>query len=151
MTRDGPEIPVFSHEGKTYVEGTAVVADTRALLFVGSSGSGKSGLALSLIALGAKLVGDDRVDIEVSGKQATLSPPAMIKGKIEARSVGILSAETSSGKLCAVVDLDSIEEDRLPPRRICTIAGVDVPLIHKVESGYFSAALWQYLKHGRTA
>ena len=50
---------VPSH-GETIVHASCVARDGRAVLIRGASGSGKSGLALQLMALGAGLVADDR-------------------------------------------------------------------------------------------
>ncbi|MDX5349528.1 MAG: serine kinase, partial [Paracoccaceae bacterium] len=46
--------------GPQIVHATSVAVDGRGLLILGPSGAGKSSLALRLIALGARLVADDR-------------------------------------------------------------------------------------------
>ena len=46
---------------------TCVAVDGRGLLILGPSGSGKSALALQLIALGAQLVADDRTRVSRRG------------------------------------------------------------------------------------
>jgi HPr kinase/phosphorylase len=47
------------------------------------------------------------------------------------------------------VDLDRVESDRLPPWRETEILAVALPLLHRVESAHFPAAILQYLKAGR--
>ena len=53
-------------------QATAVEIGGRALLIEGPPGSGKSSLALALIDRGARLIGDDSVMLEVSGRQLLL-------------------------------------------------------------------------------
>jgi HPr kinase/phosphorylase len=50
-----------------------------------------------------------------------------------------------------VVDLDQGETERLPPQRQRDVAGVLLPLQHKVEKAHFPAAILQYLRSGRRA
>ncbi|SDY16999.1 HPr kinase/phosphorylase [Citreimonas salinaria] len=129
---------------------SAVALKGRGLLIRGASGSGKSGLALQLMALGASLVADDRVVVTRDGAQVRLGAPDTIRGRIEARGVGILHADTArDAALAAVVDLDTVESDRLPPHRVTDILGVAVALIHNCAHPSFPAALRQYLIAGR--
>ena len=53
---------------------SAVAIEGRAVLITGPSGSGKSGLALDIIALGARLVADDGVILRREGERLILSP-----------------------------------------------------------------------------
>ena len=61
------------------------------ILLLGSSGSGKSDLALRLIAMGAELVADDRTDLFVKRGRLYAKSPTRIAGLIEVRGVGILA------------------------------------------------------------
>lgn len=61
------------------------------VLLLGESGSGKSDLALRLIALGARLVSDDRTDLFVEGSVLAARAPASLTGLIEVRGVGIVA------------------------------------------------------------
>ena len=73
---------------------SAVALDPlRGVLIKGGSGAGKSTLALQLMALGAHLVADDRVDLSVETGHLVARAPASIAGRIEARGVGLLRAE----------------------------------------------------------
>ena len=131
---------------------SAVCANDTGLLIRGAAGSGKSGLALQMIALGATLVADDRVIVTRTQNRLLLSCPDSIRGLIEARGVGLLKAyPVDTAPLSAVVDLDRIETDRLPPWREAEFLGLPVPLFHNCASTSFPAALMQYLTGGRHA
>ena len=123
-----------------------------AVLIVGPSGSGKSALALELMSRGATLVADDRTIVELSEAGVRASCPKAIRGKIEARGVGILAADSAAfGHVRLVVDMGASETERLPPVRTFTLLGEDIPLLHNPVHGHFAAAVLQYLKAGRSA
>ena len=119
------------------------------LLIRGASGQGKSGLALSLMAFGADLVSDDRVELTRKGGVVLADAAPNIRGMIEARGVGLLTA-TAVGPVpvLAVVDLDQVETDRLPVRYQTQVMGQSVPLFRSVDAPHFAPALLQYLKSG---
>ncbi len=118
-------------------------------MILGASGSGKSGLALQLMAFGAGLVADDRTDLSRKGDTLLASCPETILGKIEARGLGILKAgHAPSCPVAAAVSLDEVETERLPTKRSMTLLGIDVPVFHKIATEHFAAALLQYLKAG---
>ncbi|MEF9600929.1 HPr kinase/phosphatase C-terminal domain-containing protein, partial [Paracoccus sp. PXZ] len=62
----------------------------RGLLILGPSGAGKSTLALEMMAFGATLVADDRTILRREGGRIVADAPDSIRGRIEARGVGIL-------------------------------------------------------------
>ncbi|ABV91959.1 HPr kinase/phosphorylase [Dinoroseobacter shibae DFL 12 = DSM 16493] len=131
---------------------TSVAASGRALLIAGAAGAGKSSLALQLIAFGARLISDDRTELRAVDGTLVAHPAPNIAGKIEARGLGILSVPAAPPTpVAALVDLDQIETARLPPFRIRRMLDVDLPLLHKVDSPSFAAALWLYLHHERWA
>jgi HPr kinase/phosphorylase len=131
---------------------SAVAINGRAVLITGPAGSGKSALALDLIALGAELVADDRVLLARDGDRLLARAPEAIRGLIEARGVGLLRADPHDDvPLALAVDLGASETDRLPPFRTLEIEGVTLPLLHKVASPHFAAAVRQYLACGRSA
>jgi serine kinase of HPr protein (carbohydrate metabolism regulator) len=90
------------------VHATALILGEAGVLIRGPSGSGKSGLALALLALAgrrglfAALIGDDRVHIRVSGRRILASGTPNIRGLIERRGYGIVRAPIEP---CAVIRL----------------------------------------------
>ncbi|WP_240705108.1 HPr kinase/phosphorylase [Pacificoceanicola onchidii] len=137
--------------GPTILHASAVSVDGKGLLIRGKSGSGKSSLALELMTRGALLIADDRVIVEKGDAGAVwMRSPDAIFGMIEARGVGLLKAAAAEkGRLCAVLDLDCVETERLPEVRTTEVLGENVPLLHNSASSYFAAAILQYLKGGR--
>ena len=131
---------------------TVAVAD-RGLLILGPSGSGKSMLAIRLIALGAKLVSDDQTRVTVQGGRLIAScPNPDLQGLIEARGLGILrAASVETADLTLAIDLGQPEPDRLPPRRKVTILGAELSLVLQPQNDHFPDALMLYLRHGRQA
>ncbi|WP_276718301.1 HPr kinase/phosphorylase [Pseudooceanicola nitratireducens] len=131
---------------------STIAWDGRALLIEGPSGAGKSGLALALMAYGAQLVADDRTILTRDGDALIAQAPDTIRGRIEARGMGILKADPAGPTpVAAIVTMSDVETDRLPPRRSRNLLGIPLPLLHYVESPYFAASLLQYMKGGRDA
>lgn len=84
------------------------------ILLLGKSGSGKSDLALRLIALGAELVSDDRTDLRILRNRLVAGAPKSIAGLIEVRGVGIVRmAHTPRATITLAVELDR-KPQRLP-------------------------------------
>ncbi len=135
---------------ETTLHGTCVAYGQSGLLIIGTSGSGKSALALALMGMDATLVADDRVTVtNFNGVLTGHCPPAIL-GLIEARGIGLLAAKTQPTTLITcVVDLDQIELDRLPPNRSLAILGVEVDLVFGKDSPNLAAALNQLMKIGR--
>ncbi|MEP4197965.1 MAG: serine kinase [Aliishimia sp.] len=133
------------------IHATAVSISDKGLLLIGLSGSGKSSLALQMMALGAGLIGDDMIEVtEVSGKLMLSSPvPADAEFGIEARGVGLLAATRAKpAELSAIVDLTYSETVRLPQLRYAKILNVEVPCFQKVETTAFPAMMMQYVSRG---
>jgi HPr kinase/phosphorylase len=129
---------------------TCVAVDGRGLLILGSSGSGKSSLALRLMAFGAGLVADDRTDIQLIDGKLVASAPTPLRGLIEARGVGILCADpVGPVPLTLAVDLGQTETHRLPPHRSVTILGTPLALVLGSQQDHFPASVLCYLKGGR--
>lgn len=147
----GPaEALVGPNTGTATVHASCVALDGRGVLILGPSGSGKSSLALALMAFGARLVSDDRVALRRDGPRLIAAAPEAIHGLIEARGVGLLRAEAEAEAVVALaVDLARIETARLPQRREIDLLGQPVVLLSKVEALHFPAAILQYLKAGR--
>ena len=87
------------------------------VLLIGGSGSGKSDLALRLIAAGARLVADDRTDLFVWRGRLHGKAPAGLAGLMEVRGVGIISLpHAPKARITLVARLDGSGE-RLPEHR----------------------------------
>lgn len=132
---------------------SAVAGNRGGLLVLGPSGSGKSALAIALIARGARLVCDDAVVVRGEGAGLSMTAPAGAPALIEARGIGLLRAPLCGPvPLLAVVPLDRSETGRLPPARTHRILGRDVPAIwplrhHEPANPSFADALTLYLRH----
>jgi HPr kinase/phosphorylase len=86
------------------------------ILLLGKSGAGKSDLALRLIALGAKLVSDDRTELFMERGKLFARAPKTIKGLIEARGVGIVALPSAAkARVALAVSLEH-PKSRLPQR-----------------------------------
>lgn len=128
---------------------TTVAVQGRAAVITGASGAGKSSLALQLMALGAELVSDDRTILTRDGAQIIADAPETLRGMIEARGVGILSA-TAAGPtpVALVIDLEQSETRRLPDRHWFDVLDVALPCLHKCDTAAWPAAIVQYLMGG---
>lgn len=103
-----------------------------------------------MMARGAGLVADDGVVLTRRSNEVWITPPAPLKGMIEARGIGLLAADVvETARLFAVLDLDQRETDRMPPLRQTEVMGQKVALLHRYDSPYFPTALVHYLKNGR--
>lgn len=134
---------------KQTLHASCVAFNNFGVLIIGPSGSGKSGLALQLMALGATLVSDDKTHLSAVDQKIIASAPETIQGLIEARGVGLIRAENVQDvQVSLVVDMSIIEKHRLPPPRCYNVLGQSLALLHKVETDYFSAAILQIAKFG---
>lgn len=132
------------------VHGSVVSRRGRGLLILGGSGSGKSGLALRMMALGAELVADDRVLLARRGDALVASVPPAIAGLIEARGVGLLrTAFVAETVLVCAVDLDRAGTARLPQPETITHSGVTLDLISGGKVPNIEAVLTILLDGGR--
>jgi HPr kinase/phosphorylase len=116
------------------VHATAVVIGEVGILIRGASGSGKSALALSLLALArergasARLVGDDWIELEtVAERLIGRGKPAMA-GRIEHRGAGVGHALSEpAAVLRLVVDLIQGPAPRMPEAAVAEIASIALP------------------------
>ncbi len=107
------------------VHATGLVLGGTGLILRGPPGAGKSLLALALLedwdrrGLAAKLVADDRIDLEATPKGLVMHAPKAIEGLIELRGRGIVHRPfVRRARLDLVVDLVEktermVEEDQL--------------------------------------
>ena len=125
---------------------TCVAIAGHGVLITGPSGSGKSSLALQLMALGAVLVSDDRTMLRRDRDALIASPPPTIAGMIEARGVGIISViHLDATPVVLIIDMACIEMNRLPERHTATVLDITLPCLHKVDAPYFPTAIHTYM------
>ena len=109
---------------------TCVDINGSGVLIVGRSGSGKSSLAINLIALGSTLVADDQCEIVKKNNKLSVFKPISLPSSIEIRGVGLVSVpmavETS---LDWVVNMDEAETQRMPDLQFTEIDGYRIPTI----------------------
>lgn len=139
-------------EGALTVHASCVSFDGRGVLIRGRSGSGKSAMALQLLGLGAALVADDRTCLWREGGALFAGVPERIRGLVEARGVGLLNMPCEApARVELLVDLDTHETERLPPRREARLLDVVLPLVGNPGGPHFPAAIRTYVMHGRYA
>ncbi len=137
----------------TVLHATTVAIQGRAALIIGPSGSGKSALALQMMALGAQLVADDRTQVwPVRDTLWAIAPPGL-PSMIEARGVGLLTVPqlAPATRVVLCVDMARAQTERLPPFEHIQVMGVALPLVFQVPAPHFPSALMHYLIHGRAA
>jgi len=125
----------------TTVHATAVAVSDRGVLILGSSGSGKSSLALGVITtpffdrgqiVPAGLISDDQVLLELVEGRLHASPTAAIAGQLEVRGLGIVSFPyLSQIPVSLAVEVKPAREiERMPDLRDRhRILGLELPLI----------------------
>ena len=131
---------------------TSVMIGGRVLLLIGTSGRGKSDLALRLIDRGALLLSDDYTALVARNGTLYASPPAAIAGRREIRGVGIVEmAFAGEGPVALMLDLDNVPE-RLPhePLAMTEYCGVAIPTlaIAALEASAPIKAEQALLRHG---
>lgn len=112
------------------VHASTVAIDGRAVLITGSSGSGKSDLALRLLDRGFRLVSDDQTLVSRDGERLVADAPPNIAGKLEVRGIGIVEMDrVSEVPVALLVELTS-DMERLPDdNRERVILGVKLPFV----------------------
>ncbi len=146
----GPALSDVTDRDTAQIHASCVAVNGQGALIVGASGTGKSGLALQMMALGAGLVADDRVDLRMENDQVMAEAVSPISGLIEARGIGLLRA-TPSGpvRVSYVVDLDHSALARLPDPVTIKVLRQTVPLLEAAGVPNLAPALMQLLKMGR--
>lgn len=112
------------------LHGTAVALCARAVLITGASGSGKSALALEMMALGAGLIADDRTRLFPSDGALFAAAPSTLPARIEARGIGLIPVDLHPpAPLMLIVDLDLAPPARLPDPGTRVILGLATPCL----------------------
>ncbi|MEM1286285.1 MAG: HPr kinase/phosphatase C-terminal domain-containing protein [Pseudomonadota bacterium] len=149
---DRPSVDPDQPTDQPTIHGTAIRLDGQGVLIRGASGSGKSRLALALLAEAgcwpiqrsesptaqkpsndapSVLIGDDRLIVESQEGQLMARPPATLAGLIEVRGIGLLAMPwCETAKLDLVVDLKPLEDcERLPDPRRTGVGDQELPAI----------------------
>ena len=117
-------------DGSLIMHATCVDVNGSGVLIVGRSGSGKSSLAINLLALGSTLVADDQCELVRKNNRCRISKPASLPKSIEIRGVGLVSVPmVSETSLDWVVNMDKSEKERMPTPRFTEIGGFRVPTV----------------------
>ena len=137
----------MSETQQTRIHATSISWQGRAALLLGPSASGKSSVALHMMALGCELIADDQCDITVRDQSLFVSCPPQISGQIEARNFGLLTCRAGNpAPLACAVDLGIAEDKRLPDARAIELCNQSLRLFHNPGIEALPFALIQYLK-----
>ncbi|MEM7296563.1 MAG: serine kinase [Pseudomonadota bacterium] len=143
----------LSHKGSDHLllHASAVALEGRGIVIAGASGAGKSSLTLAIMALGGRLVADDRVLVSRRECDKVLIgvAPAELTGQIEAYGIGILSAECAPAPLLLAVELGEVLAPRHPEPEMLALCGARIPLVRTCYSPYLAAAVVQRLRSTR--
>ena len=116
--------------GSLIMHASCVDVNGSGVLIVGRSGSGKSSLAINLLALGSKLVADDQCELMRKNNSFRISKPASLPKSIEIRGVGLVSVPmVNETSLDWVVNMDEVEKERMPTPQFTEIGGFRVPTV----------------------
>ena len=103
----------------------------RGALIEGPTASGKSDLALRALAIGMRLVADDRTEVFASGDRLFGKAPPALSGLLEVRGVGITRIPALKFSeivlLVRCTDRDAIE--RMPLFHEETVCGLELPVL----------------------
>ena len=131
---------------------TAVAVGGQGLLILGPSGSGKSQLAIQILALGADLISDDRVWLRTSEAGLVMQAADPLAGRIEARGLGLISCPMLPGaQLNYCIDLSLMSDARLPSAQEVTKLGHRILVLPGGPRVPQAAALVLLVKNGLAA
>ncbi len=112
---------------------SCVAIEGKCILFLGSSGCGKSDVALRLIDKGALLVADDQVILSCRDGVLYASAPVALKGLIEARHIGIFKVPHTQTDMPVHVCMEGVHMndsgrllERLPEPSVKEFLGVKI-------------------------
>ncbi|MDS9951769.1 MAG: hypothetical protein RI859_05930, partial [Planktomarina sp.] len=138
-------------DSRLLLHATAVRFQSKSLLILGPSGSGKSKLAVDMISLGATLISDDRVWLCIEDQRLCLEAPEQVSGQIEARGLGILRVKPSvqgPTELDYCLDLSLESRERLPFTQEVTKLGYKILVLPGLPIVPSASALMLLLKNG---
>jgi serine kinase of HPr protein (carbohydrate metabolism regulator) len=113
------------------VHATAVLVGGDGVLIRGTSGAGKSALAVALLARGGRLIADDRITLSACHGRLVASAPGPIAGQIELRGRGPVNVpHERCAVLRLVIDIVSEQDlERMPeaPQLSVSLLGIVLP------------------------
>ncbi len=143
----------------TTIHASAVLIGPKAVLIRGPSGAGKSSFAWRLIETArqgllpfARLVGDDRVELEPAHGRLLVRPAKTLLGLLEIRGLGICRLDYEPvATVGLVLDLGTPGPDRLPEAEHAQIklAGVSLPRLAAAGPAEALALLLAFLRTER--
>ena len=112
------------------IQATAISYKKQAILILGSSGVGKTSLALQLMERGATLISDDVVEIYIKNNQLFCKAKEKLKGVVEVRGLGLvggLKVAKSTPVLCAI-RLHKKPTERFPKQKTISFWNKKIPV-----------------------
>ena len=135
--------------GSLIMHASCVDVNGSGVLIVGRSGSGKSSLAINLLALGSKLVADDQCELVRKDDGFRISKPASLPKSIEIRGVGLVSVPVvNETSLDWVVNMDEVEKERMPTPQFTEIGGFRVPTVFGKDMDDLASRIYVLVKNG---
>lgn len=113
------------------IHASCISIGSRGVLLMGKSGSGKSDVALRLMARGGMLVADDQVILSEENGALIASVDPAIRGLIEIHGVGLVKFPVANNiPVRLAVHLVSLQEmEHIPSPQTYETLGVTIPLI----------------------
>nr|WP_092778941.1 hypothetical protein [Jannaschia pohangensis] len=133
-------------DGRFCVHGTAVVLGQRAVLLLGPTGAGKSGLAAQLIAHGGRLISDDLVVLEPTARGTTCLRPEGAPEAMELRGFGIAATPVVGSAPLALAVLLGASGPRLPEGETWGPEGGKVPFVRHPTTADLAAKILIWMR-----
>lgn len=125
------------------VHGVLMRVDACGVLITGRAGSGKSSLALALMARGHSLVADDAPELQLDGNRVTGQCPPMLRGLLHCPVMGVVDVQALHGndawcestdihlmiKLCDAVATTSDLDGQWQTTSLCEVEVPTLPLL----------------------
>ena len=122
--------------------------EKKGVLILGKSGSGKSSLALSLVANGAQLVCDDRVQLQVKNKILMMTKPSSLPSALEVRGLGLIKVPLiTEARVDLIIDMGLTSDSRLGGHKM-ELVGVEIPCVKGQNFYGLSDAIIVWSKYG---
>ena len=122
--------------------------EKKGVLILGKSGSGKSSLALSLVANGAQLVCDDRAQLQVKNEILMMTKPPSLPNALEVRGLGLIKVPLiTEARVDLLIDMELTSDSRLGGHKM-ELFGVEIPCVKGQNFYGLSDAIIVWSKYG---